>query len=277
MKTLLKPLTLLALLSPVGISALVAWQAARLPLKAAVLSPAPLPPCTLPLRFRVAFPQNEPPVLPFSGSQGYTFMSNGWLSGEACRKGTLVISGQGQAAGGAAPALQVTLDSKVIWAGEFTEPATVRVPVPAAGRLTLGYFNDFYRSEYRNASLENVQFRSDSCQNFGLDVSPAAGGSWNVQTRRLVWLFGAPVTLRPCGAGLLTFRASGREAARAFGTLTFRQGGQEIRQLPLTGRPQQVSLRLNAQPLEIRIANPYFRELGDRNLTIRNVDFIPTP
>ncbi len=277
MKPHLKPLTFLALLLPVGISALVAWQAARLPLKSTILLPAPLPPCELPLQFRVAFPKTEPSLLPFSKSRGYTFMSNGWLSGESCQKGTLVIAGQGQEAGGAAPVLQVALDSKVIWSGEFTAPTTIRVPVPAPGRLTLGYFNDFYRSEYRNASLEDVQFRSESCQTFGLDVPPSSGGSWNVQTRSLVWLFKEPVTIRPCGAGLLTFRASGREAAQAFATLTFRQGGQEIRQLPLTGQPQQVSLHLNAELLEIQITNPYFRELGDRNLTINSVDFIPAP
>lgn len=73
----------------------------------------------------------------------------------------------------------------------------------------------------------------------------------------------------------LIFNASGREGGKAFATLEVKQDGREIRRIQLSDQPQQVEIAVTAQPLEIRIANPYFQEIGDRNLTLRKIQFVP--
>lgn len=267
----------LSTLLPLAVSALVAWQAGRLPLNGPVISPDVQPRgCTLPPTFKVASPADAAPMQTFStGPQSYTFMSNGWMTADICQAGTLRVVGEGQVAVGAAPQLQVALNSRVIWTGAFTEKREVNIPIPMAGHLTLGYFNDFYSSNYRSASLERLRFTSAGCETFEVEVPSDAGGSWNPAARSVGWLFAAPITLKPCDAGTLHLRASGRQGGGKFATLEFKQGGKEIRKVHLSATAQALTLSLNRVPLEIRILDPYFKELGDRNLSLREIEFSP--
>ncbi|GAA5441461.1 hypothetical protein Dcae01_02998 [Deinococcus caeni] len=266
----------LTVLPPALVTALIAWEAASLPLTTAhdLLVPQSKT-CTAPVHFKVAFPYDDSPVKPIDSSEAYTFMINGWLSADVCQKGTLLITGQGQIADGAPPILQVALNSQLIWKGEFSRLSTVEIPIPRKGHLTVGYFNDFYSSDYRNAFLERVRFQSATCQTFAVNVPADAGGGWNAQTQSLGWLFATPITLKTCSAGSLIFNASGRKGGKAFATLEVKQDGREIRRIQLSDQPQEVEIAVTAQPLEIRIANPYFQEIGDRNLTLRKIQFVP--
>lgn len=267
----------LSTLLPLAVTALVAWQAGRLPLNGPVISPdVRLRGCTLPPTFKVAFPVGAPPVRSLAtGAQSYTLMVNGWLTADICQAGTLRVVGEGEVAGGAAPQLRVALNSKVIWIGAFTDRREVNIPVPGAGHLTLGYFNDFYSSDYRSAFLEQVSLNSSDCGTFDVHVPSDAGGSWNPAARSVGWLFAAPITLKPCAAGTLHLRASGREGGGKFATLEFRQAGKVLREVQLSVTPQALTLSIGGAPLEIRILNPYFKELGDRNLSLREIEFRP--
>lgn len=268
---------LLAGLPLLAVSALVAWQADRLPLKGPVIGPDAQPTvCEVPLKFKVAFPDGDSSLQSTSaGVQSHVFMGNSWLTADTCQSGTLRVVGEGQVVGGAAPQLQVALNSNVIWAGAFSDKREVLIRIPRAGHLTLGYFNDFYRSEYRNAMLEQLKLTAKGCDTFEMDVPAEAGGTWNAQARSVGWLFAPSLTLKPCAAGTLQFRASGRPAAGKSATLEFSQGGAVLRKVQLKEAAQPLSLAIENKPLRIRILDPYFKELGDRNLTLREIHFSP--
>lgn len=271
---------LLAGLLPFAVSALVAWQAGQLPLSGPVIAPDSKPvDCKVPLKFKVAFQTYKGPVpglTPISESvQSNTFMENGWLTADTCQAGTLRVVGDGQIVGGAALQLQVALNSEVIWTGAFAAAREVAIPVPTAGHLTLGYFNDFYSSDYRSAALEGVKLTAASCDTFEVEVPSDAGGSWNAQTRSVGWLFAPPITLKPCAAGTLHFRVSGRPGGGKAATLEFSQEGRMLQQVQLSETAQALSLEISSGPLDIRILNPYFKEHGDRNLTLREIAFSP--
>lgn len=266
----------LGALVPLGVGGLLTWQAQTLPLSRPLVAPDTRPgTCAAPPLFEVAFPRDGASVSRRGAVQSHVFMGNGWLTAEACRRGTLRVVGDGRVTGGAAPRLEVALNSRVIWSGEFSRRREVQIPVPAAGHLTLGYFNDFYRSEYREALLSRLSFQSASCARVAVEVPPEAGGGWNSATQSGAWIFGTPVVMTPCGAGELRLRLVGRRAGGASPAVRFRQAGQTLRDVQLSGQPQDVTLQLSDAPLEVQILNPYFKELGDRNLALPELEFIP--
>ncbi|MFW8628244.1 hypothetical protein [Deinococcus sp. ME38] len=231
--------------------------------------------CALPVKLKLAFPYQSSSLKIINFSEPYAFMVNGWLSADICEKGTLIITGQGQIADGVAPVLQIALDSRLIWKGAFRQVSTVMIPIKSKGHLTIGYFNDFYSSDYRSAFMEGVRLQSEECQSFTVDTPVGTDGSWNVEKRTLGWLSPTPITLHPCGDGKLMFSISGREGGKDFATIDISQGGKSLRKIRLSQQPQEVVISITAQPLKIRIVNPYFKELGDRNLILRKVQFIP--
>ncbi|WP_104992107.1 hypothetical protein [Deinococcus sp. NW-56] len=257
------------------VAALLGWQAQRLALGGAPLKADATPrTCTTPPRFRVGYPaEAAPPSLP---DQAFNFMGNSWLVADICAPGSLRITAEGQAAGGDAPHLEVALNSQVIWQGEFTGRREVNIPVPGPGHLTLGYFNDYYRSEYRNAVLERVNFEGrDGCEAVEVTVPENAGGAWDPNGRTVSWLFAPQVTLRPCAAGTLTLQAYGQSGGGTFSTLAFAQNGRELRRVRLSEVHKELRLNVASSPVQIRILNPYFQELGDRNLYLKAVVFSP--
>ncbi|GGK25229.1 hypothetical protein GCM10008955_18620 [Deinococcus malanensis] len=258
----------------VALTALLTWQAQRLPLQGQPLqSDTSSLECTTRARFDLGFPTTTPPQpLP---DQAYSFMGNAWLTTDVCTPGTLRLTAEGQEAGGEAPRLEVALNSRVIWEGEFTQRREVSIPVPSAGHLTLGYFNDYYRSEYRSALLQELKFEAPVCRTFQVSVPEDAGGVWDPGSRSVGWLFAPPITLKPCGAGTLSLRASGQAGGEAFATLAFTQGGHELLRARLGGQPRNLTLDVGATPVQVRIVNPYFKELGDRNLYLRTLKFVP--
>lgn len=271
---------LLAGLLPLATSVLVAWQAGQLPLRGQKIAPDAGPrACASPLKFKVAFQTYKGPVPGLSSIsesvQSNIFMENGWLTADTCQAGTLRVLGDGQVAGGAAPQLQVALNSEVIWTGTFTEQREVSIPIPAAGHLTLGYFNDFYSSDYRGVTFDQMRFDSPSCQGFDVQVPSDAGGWWNPETRSGGWIFKPPVTVKLCGTGQLQLKVTGRKGGGAFAFLAFKQGGRNIQQVQLSERPQDLRLNLTGEPLKIQILNPYYKELGDRNLSLQEIEFRP--
>jgi len=198
-----------------------------------------------------------------------------WLETEVCTSGTLTLRAEGELAGDELPRLDVALDSVVLAREGFSGARTIRIRVPGPGRLTLGYFNDYYLSEARRASLEGLRFVGASCQAFEVDLPRATGGYWSPHNKTASLVFGVPMVLTPCAPGELTFRATGQDARGQFPILEFRSQAKLLLTLQTRGTPQKVSLKVGASSISIRLTNPYTRELADRNLVVEHLSFEP--
>ncbi|MDL2342991.1 hypothetical protein QOL99_02380 [Deinococcus sp. MIMF12] len=227
--------------------------------------------CTAPPTFRVGYESGEG-ALRLDGGQ-YRFQGVSWLEGDLCGPGTLLITADGEVAEQEAPVLQISLGRRVLLREPFAERRTVRVEVPSAGRLTLAYLNDLYRSEARVATLEGLRFEG-SCEALDIAVPPETGGTWDPVRKTVSLVAAVPMTVVPCGAGELRLRTVGQAAGGAFPVLEFRQG-KEVQRVATSGQRQQVRLRVVGSPLKITLVNPLFQELADRNLTVHQLEFRP--
>ncbi|MEW6422672.1 MAG: hypothetical protein AB1511_13235 [Deinococcota bacterium] len=272
MKRPLSPFWLLTPLLPLlAVAALTqrSLAAPDLPLSQPILN------CTQPPTYRVGYELEAGGLRPEGG--GFKFWGESRLDTDLCSAGVLLVTAEGQVAGGAPPRLDIALNSRSLASFTFGAPRTVRVPIPGPGRLTLGYFNDYYRSEARIASLENLRFRGRACRDLGVTVPPETGGSWNPSTRTAFLVTDVPMTLRPCAAGELTMRVLGRPGNGIFPILELEQGGRRLARVQTSGVRQPLRLDVAPGPLTIRLTNPYFKELADRNLMVRQLEFRPTP
>lgn len=203
-------------------------------------------------------------------------MENGWLWAQPCEAGKLRVVADGQVAGGDAPELEVALNSRLLWRGRFSGRREVEIAIPSGGRLTVGYFNDYYSAESRGVLFDRLKL-SGACRAVSVQMPEAAGSWWTPESRNGGWLSGQPVTLTPCGTGTLHLRVWGRQAGGEYGTLRFQQGARLLQEIKLTSEPREVRLDLTDEPLNIRLVNPYYKELGDRNLFLRRIEFTPLP
>jgi len=89
----------------------------------------------------------------------YFFNSTSWIWADLCSAGTLEVTAHGRVAGGAAPRLTVALDSVKVVDEPFSTEHTWKIKVSSAGRLILGYFNDYYAPpEDRNLVVTNLSY-----------------------------------------------------------------------------------------------------------------------
>ncbi|WP_339093875.1 hypothetical protein WDJ50_07680 [Deinococcus sp. VB142] len=259
------------------VSALMAWQSQQRPAAASLASPrlekAALD-CKQPPQYRVGYTSDPAALIP--QNQGFRFQGVAWLETDLCTPGTLTIRADGEEAGGAAPTLAVTLNSESL--ANLDIPAgekTYSVRIPEAGRLTLGYFNDYYLADVRVATLEKFKFLGTGCQAVQVNVPEATGGDWNQEYKIANLVTSVPMTVTPCAAGELELQVVGREGNGAFPVLSFKQGDKVLQTLTTTQKRQRVKLTLSASPLTITLTNPYGRTVADRNLNLRNLEFTP--
>lgn len=230
--------------------------------------------CTQPPKFRVGYQRESNGLQPRDG--GFSFQGLSWLETDLCTPGTLILTAAGEVAGGEAPILDVALNSKMLTRESFDRQRTVRLRVPEAGRLTLGYFNDYYRSDARVATLENFSMKGDTCRTLqAVDVPPETGGDWSPSTATATLVAAVPMTVIPCGSGELTLRVVGRAGGKVFPVLKFQQGGRTLLQIPTRETRKAVLLKVTPEPLTVTLINPYFKQLADRNLHIRRLEFRP--
>lgn len=230
--------------------------------------------CTQPPSYRVGYKREDNGILPLGA--GFSFQGVAWLETNLCSPGTLVLTADGEVAGGGAPVLQVALNSRTLLSEDFRERRTLRLRLPEAGRLTLSYLNDYYRSEARVATLENFRVQGAACRGVrAVDVPPATGGAWRPDLNLATLVSEVPMTLTPCGPGELTLRTVGRAGGGAFPRLTFTQEGRTLLEVETGPSRRSVRLAVTGAPVRITLTNPYFRQLADRNLNVRRLEFLP--
>ncbi|MDO4264402.1 MAG: hypothetical protein Q4C67_09405 [Deinococcus sp.] len=268
----MKPVFLLSLLLPAAPAALIGWQAQRADLGGQVLNPdSGRLKCPAAPTFRQAYPE---PTADITG-QAINLTTNGWLELDVCGPGTLHIDAEGPLAENEGPRLEVALSSERIFEREIHEPQRLSVAVPRAGHLTVGYFNDFYKSEYRSAGLQGLKLTGEHCDTFELTTPAEGGGNWDKNANLLSFVLGTQATLQPCAAGRLSLKLSGSAAAGEAPLLEFEQRGQELKRVRAQTTAEELTLALSGEPLHIRLLNPYFKELGDRNLYLKHIEFVP--
>lgn len=261
-------------LPPLAASALLLALAVRpAQTRALELSQPPLV-CTQPPTYRVGY-QREENGLQLRG-EGFSFQGLSWLEADICAPGTLVLSAEGEVAGGAAPVLDIALNSRPLAREAFDPPRRVELRVPQAGRLTLSYFNDYYRADVRVAEVQHIDLKNTDCGGISrVDVPKATGGIWVPERRYAYLVFDVPMTVTPCAPGTLRMKVSGRPGGGVFPLLEFRQQGHVLLKVRTGETPRWVRLEVGAAPVSITLPNPYGRLVGDRNLNVRQLQFIP--
>ncbi|MFB9995352.1 hypothetical protein ACFFLM_25760 [Deinococcus oregonensis] len=263
-------LSVLPLLLLTGV---VTWQSQQ-PFSNTVLKAVePESGCTQPPSFRTGY-QREGNGVSAIGT-GFNFQGLAWIEASTCSPGTLSITAEGEIAANEAPELQVGLGSDLLLQQSFKEPQTVKLRVPRSGRLILGYFNDYYRSDARVATLESLEFLGLGCNTFKVQVPKATGGEWNVAARTASLVSSVPMTIFPCNAGVLSLQVMGQAGKNIFPQIAFRQDNKILNTIQTSGRRQDVTLRVDDHPVNIMLINPYFKQLADRNLNVRSVVFTP--
>ncbi|MEF2278935.1 hypothetical protein V3W47_11560 [Deinococcus sp. YIM 134068] len=232
--------------------------------------------CTQPPVYRVGYKREDNGILPLGA--GFSFQGVAWLEVNLCSPGTLVLTADGEVAGGEPPVLHVALNSRTLLSESFRERRTLRLRIPEAGLLTLSYFNDYYRSEARVATLENFRVQGAGCQGLrAVNVPPETGGAWWPDLNLASLVSNVPMSLTPCGPGELTLRVLGRAGGGAFPKLTFTQEGRTLLEVETGKRRRAVRVAVTGVPVHITLTNPFFRQLADRNLNVRRLEFRPDP
>lgn len=230
--------------------------------------------CAQPPVFTTGYQRGQNYVMP--RATGFFFRSDAWVEAQLCSGGTLSITAKGELAGDELPQLTVVLDSEVIAMPRFNREQTVDVRVQAAGRLILGYFNDYHEADVRVATLRAFKFVGNECQGFkSITVPREAGGTWSAQTLYATLVRAVPMTIEPCGVGTLSVVLVGRPGNSEYPEVTVSQGGRPLAHVRTTDQLQPLSVEVQAAPLTIMMTNPYGKTVGDRNLLVSGLTFRP--
>ncbi|WP_339093913.1 hypothetical protein WDJ50_07775 [Deinococcus sp. VB142] len=79
------------------------------------------------------------------------------ISMNVCEAGELLIDAEPQLAGTEAPRLVIGLNDESLGRRTIRQREIFRIPLKSGGKVTLGYFNDYYQSEARVASYEKFK------------------------------------------------------------------------------------------------------------------------
>ncbi|GMA15998.1 hypothetical protein E5F05_07645 [Deinococcus metallilatus] len=230
--------------------------------------------CTQPPTYRVGYQREDNGLTP-QGS-GFHFQGLSWLQTDLCSAGTLLVTAEGQVAAGAAPELTFMLNSKPLAVESFDRRKTLKLKIPEAGRLTIGYFNDYYFMNARVANLDGFSLAQSACRQLDIHVPKGAGG-WYPEANTAVLVSEIPATLVPCGRGRLKFYVMGREARGAFPVLLFEQNGQQLLEKQTSAQREFVQLPVSRGPVTVKLTNPFVGPIVDRNLDVQKLLFIPAP
>lgn len=140
----------------------------------------------------------------------YSLKGISWLQTDLCNAGILEVTAYGEVVGDEAPQLMIALNDKVISMQFFDQKRTLKLYIPSAGHLILGYFNDYYQADVRVATLYRFRFSGPTCQAIPqIYVPPTTGGKWNPAVNVATIVNSVAMTAVPCGAGVLNFKLVG--------------------------------------------------------------------
>ena len=233
----------------------------------------PVQSCNQPPIFKTGYQRESNGVSAIG--KGFDFQGVAWLETHICSSGTLQVVAEGKAANGQDPLLQIGLNSETIASEAVGRRKYISVYLPNPGQLTLGYFNDFYRSDARVATLDHISFYGTGCNSLKVVVPPATGGQWEPESRTASLVSNVPMTIEPCSIGSLSLHVMGQAGKYILPLIEFRQAGKHLSTVQTTTERQLIQLSVIALPVTISLINPYFKELADRNLKLISVRFIP--
>ena len=229
--------------------------------------------CSNPPHFQSGYEQDEAGLL--SVGQGFRFQGVSWLETDLCSSGTLQITAAGEIANNQAPILQIALNSKVLSVQKFAQRRTLNLHIPDKGRLTLGYFNDYYLADVRVATLANLSLSGSACKTINVLVPKETGGQWTPENRTATLVSNTPMTVTPCAAGTLSLQVVGRSGLGEFPVLNFKQNGIDRFKVRTDNNYQRIQLEIDASPMTVTLVNPYGKTLADRNLDLYSISFTP--
>lgn len=255
------------------LTGLLSWKAQQQPVAPDIDVARPQLHCTVPPTFHIGY-QREPNGVAQIG-RGFDFQGVAWIEADLCSPGVLQLTAAGQAANGEDPILQVALNSETLASAGFHAPRSLNIRVPRPGRLTLGYFNDFYKADARVATIEHLGFVGPRCTDIQVDVPRATGGQWTPSTGTASLVSSVPMTVTPCSAGTLSLRVLGRTGANVYPILEIRQRGNLLSSVHTGANLKSLQVLVSAQPVTITLTNPYFKQLADRNLQLLSLQYNP--
>lgn len=208
--------------------------------------------------------------------EGFYFARESILMADVCSAGTLEITGSGEVGGDEEPQLTVLLNSTILASPKFNQLRKVDIYIPYAGRVYLGYLNDYHLADTRIAILGPIEFISSMCDGFeSINVPKTSGGAWSPSTKTAYLVRSPPMTLIPCGVGTLTMRVRGQEGNKDFPILRIEQNNEVISLIKTKKSTQEIRLPIQPGPVEITIVNPYEMTLENRSLSVQRLKFIP--
>ena len=264
---------IIASLPLVLVSGLVAWKGYPPPVSTPLSLNNIKLDCSEPPGFIVGYKQDEASLIPLG--QGFRFQGVSWLTADVCSSGTLQLTAEGEIADHQAPIIQIALNSEILTAQAIDQRQNVNVRVPRKGRLTLGYFNDYYLADVRVATLRNPMLSGPLCKTLSGLVPKETGGGWIPENQTATLVSDVPMTITPCAAGELSLQVVGRSGLEEYPILVFKQGGVDRLRVETGKNFQRIQLKIAASPLTIILSNPYGKTLADRNLNLYSVKFVP--
>ena len=230
--------------------------------------------CAQPPVFKTAYEVGPNYVKPLD--EGFHFGGNSMLEGGLCSAGTLKITAAGDVAGDEEPQLTVFFDGKTLDAPRFDRERIVELRIPKAGQLFLGFFNDYYETDSRVVFLREMKLFGKGCQDY---LSPQyekdKGINFNPEIHAASLSSELPLTFTPCREGKLRFRVLGRKGKDALPVFQISQGNEVLYKHPVDIDWKAVQLDVKRQPMTLRLLNPYWKTLGDRNIDVKRIEFIP--
>lgn len=234
-----------------------------------------LPHCTTPPTIQIGYQEDTSTV--YRQNQGFILLGNAWLEMDVCTTGKLIITAHGETAGTELPRLDISLNSTLLWTEGFKSAHSVTINVSKPGIIRLSYLNDYSKAVLRLLTFERINFVAPTCHLFDVKLHSSASGHWSPESQTLWVANGDPVILAPCASGELSFRFLGQAVNGILPRFTLVENGHTI--LSATGSPakQFVRLHLNGDPIQVRLINPYARQVEDRNLIVDSITFVADP
>lgn len=207
---------------------------------------------------------------------GFHFASEAMLGATLCSAGTLEITANGELGGVEQPQLTVFFEGDVLTKHYFNRQSTLELPISKAGRVFMGFFNDFYLTDSRVIFIQGINLYGPGCKELSsIHLTLNSGVEMNPITGIALLASGTPLTFMPCRSGQLRLSLRGQKGNKKFPIFQVSQNGNIIYKNRINKDWIALKLQVEQSPLTFRLVNPYWKTVADRNLNVLDINFIP--
>jgi hypothetical protein len=207
---------------------------------------------------------------------GIDFQGVSIVGAYTCSSGKISISGSGNVVDQEAPTLTVSLNNNHVADINFDKQITQTVKLNGSGHLTLSYLNDYYLSEFRALILRDFIFKGEQCRSFNVSDENKSNGIWNSSQNSATLIYSAPLILFPCSSGILELQVFGRSGAGKYPSMSAYQNNKTIGHIKSGKNGIVVKLKVDINPIQIKIDDPYAKVVKDRNMYLDRIVFEPS-